>query len=154
MLQVSWVISLTIQHLAIFSKLIHCITACKATSTMARNWRDIVATSSATTSFRFTSWSSSTFRIIQVFMLLPLDFDVLHIIQVFNTHSSGHSHPNEFHVTCKRKQWPIEPSKWWNVICVDINCGRIYFGFVLLNCDVLILTVICVDVMCIDMLVR
>jgi hypothetical protein len=39
------------------------------------------------------------FYIIHVSMFLPLDIDVLHIIQVFNTPSSGNSHPNELHDT-------------------------------------------------------
>jgi hypothetical protein len=33
----------------------------------------------ASTSFRFTSWSSGTFRIIHILIFLPLDFVVLHI---------------------------------------------------------------------------
>jgi hypothetical protein len=50
MLQVSWVVSFTIEHLAILSKLIHCITTYIVNSTITMIWCATVPTSPATTS--------------------------------------------------------------------------------------------------------
>jgi hypothetical protein len=72
MLQVSWLISVTIKHLSILSKLIYCITIGIANSAAARNSSVAVPTSPTTTSLRIISWSSCTFRIIWVFQVIPL----------------------------------------------------------------------------------
>jgi hypothetical protein len=59
-------ISFSIEHLAILSKLIHCITTCIANGTTTRNSGVIVLTSSITTSHRATSWTSGTFSVISL----------------------------------------------------------------------------------------
>jgi hypothetical protein len=69
MLQVSSLISFTIKHLAILSKLIYCITTCITNNAIARIWRVTVPTSPTTTSLRFASWNSVTFCIIWVFQV-------------------------------------------------------------------------------------
>jgi hypothetical protein len=66
-------ISFSIEHLAVLSKLIHCITTCIANDTGARNSGVVVPSSATTTSLQVASWSSSTFSIISVFQLLHFD---------------------------------------------------------------------------------
>jgi hypothetical protein len=63
-------ISFTIEYLAIFSKLIHCIATCIANGAAARNSGATVLTSPTTISLRVASWSSGTFPIIRVFQFL------------------------------------------------------------------------------------
>jgi hypothetical protein len=60
-------ISFAIEHLTIFSKLIHCIATCIANGAATINSGAAVPTSLTTTSLRVTSWSSGTFPIIRVF---------------------------------------------------------------------------------------
>jgi hypothetical protein len=59
-------ISFSIEHLAILSKLIHCIATCIANGTTARNSGAAVLTSSTTTCLRIVSWSSNTLTIISL----------------------------------------------------------------------------------------
>jgi hypothetical protein len=63
-------ISFTIEHLAIFSKLIHCIATCIANGIAARNSGVVILTCPTITSLQVTSWSSGTFPIIRVFQFL------------------------------------------------------------------------------------
>jgi hypothetical protein len=91
-------ISFAIEHLAILSKL-HCITTCIANGAAARNPGAAVPASPTTTSLRVTSWSSGTFSIISVFQLIH--FDVVYLMTVFHTPSSGHSQLNEFDGTSR-----------------------------------------------------
>jgi hypothetical protein len=91
-------ISFAIEHLVILSKL-HCITTCIANGAAARNPGAAVPTSPTTTSLRITSWSFGTFPIISVFQLIH--FDVVYLMKVFHTSSSGHSQPNEFDGTSR-----------------------------------------------------
>jgi hypothetical protein len=63
-------ISFSIEHLAILSKLIHCIATCIANGTIARNSCAIVPTSPTTTSLWVASWSSDMFPIFRVFRFL------------------------------------------------------------------------------------
>jgi hypothetical protein len=60
-------ISFAIEHLAILSKLIHCIAICIANGAAERNLGDTVPSSPTTTSLRIASWSSGMFSIISVF---------------------------------------------------------------------------------------
>jgi hypothetical protein len=62
-------ITFAIEHLAIFSKLIHGIATCIANGAAARNSGAIVPTSPTTTSLWVVSWSSGTFPIIS--LLVP-----------------------------------------------------------------------------------
>jgi hypothetical protein len=82
-------ISFTIEHLAIISKLIHCMATCIANGAAAKTSNAAVPTSPTTTSLQVTSWSSCTFHIILVFQILH--FDVLELIYDFHTPSSGQS---------------------------------------------------------------
>jgi hypothetical protein len=66
-------ISFDIDHLAIFSKLVHCIATCIANGATARNSGATVPSSPTSTSLWVASWSSSTFPIISVFQLLHFD---------------------------------------------------------------------------------
>jgi hypothetical protein len=59
-------ISFSIEHLAILSKTIHCITTCIANGAAQRSSGAAIPTSPTTTSLRATSWSSSTFPIISL----------------------------------------------------------------------------------------
>jgi hypothetical protein len=59
-------ISFSIEHLAILSKLIHCIAICIANGTAARNSGATIPTYPTTTSFWAASWSSGTFTIISL----------------------------------------------------------------------------------------
>jgi hypothetical protein len=70
---VDLIISFTIKHLAIPSKLIHCITTCIANSRAARISSAAVPTSPTTTSLLFVSWILGMFRIIWVFQVIHLD---------------------------------------------------------------------------------
>jgi hypothetical protein len=63
---VDLIISFSIEHLAILSKLIHCIATCIANGTVARNSGAAVPTCPTTTSLRAASWSSGTFPIISL----------------------------------------------------------------------------------------
>jgi hypothetical protein len=56
----------SIEHLAILSKLIHCIATCIENDAATRNSDATVPTSPPTTSFQAASWSSSTFIIISL----------------------------------------------------------------------------------------
>jgi hypothetical protein len=56
----------SIEHLAILSKLIHCIATCIANDAAVRNSGATVPTSPTTTSFQAASWSSGTFTIISL----------------------------------------------------------------------------------------
>jgi hypothetical protein len=97
---VDLIISITIEHLAILSKLIHCIATCIANSAAGRISSIAIPISPTTTSLRFASWSSSTFHTFEFFKsFVSIHFDVLQTIQVFYTPSFGHSHLNEFHGT-------------------------------------------------------
>jgi hypothetical protein len=66
---VDFTISFAIEHLAILSKLIHCIAICIANGVATRNSGAAVPTSSTTTSLQVTSWSSGTFPMIS--LLVP-----------------------------------------------------------------------------------
>jgi hypothetical protein len=92
-------ISFAIEHLAILSKLIHCIETCIANGTAVRNSDTTVPSSSTTTSLWVTSWSSGSFSIISVFQLLY--FDILYLMQIFHTLLSGHSQPNKLNSTLR-----------------------------------------------------
>jgi hypothetical protein len=59
-------ISFSIEHLAILSKLIHCIAKCIENGAIARNSGVTVPTTPTTTSLRAASWSSGTFHIISL----------------------------------------------------------------------------------------
>jgi hypothetical protein len=59
-------ISFSIEHLAILSKLIHCIATCIANGIAARNSGAAVPTSLTTTSFRAASWSFGPVTIISL----------------------------------------------------------------------------------------
>jgi hypothetical protein len=66
-------ISFSMKHLAILSKLIHCIATCIANGAAAKTSNATVPTSPTTTSLRVTSWSSGMFLIICVFQVLHFD---------------------------------------------------------------------------------
>jgi hypothetical protein len=66
-------ISFAIEHLAILSKLIHCIATCIGNGTAARNLGVAVPSSPTTTLVWITSWSSVMFPIISIFQLLHFD---------------------------------------------------------------------------------
>jgi hypothetical protein len=59
-------ISISINHLAILSKLIYCIATCIANGAAVRNLGVTVPTSPTTTSLQAASWSSSTFPTINL----------------------------------------------------------------------------------------
>jgi hypothetical protein len=65
-------ISFAIDHLA-NKLLIHCIATCIANGTAARNLGVAVPSSPTTTSLWVASWSSDTFPIFSVFLLLYFD---------------------------------------------------------------------------------
>jgi hypothetical protein len=66
---VNLTISFTIKHLAIFSKLIHCIATCITNGVAARNSGAAIPTYPTTTSLQVASWSSGMFPIIS--LLVP-----------------------------------------------------------------------------------
>jgi hypothetical protein len=57
-------ISFAIEHLAMLSKLIHCIVICIANDTAPRNSNVAIPSSPTTTSLQVASWSSGMFPII------------------------------------------------------------------------------------------
>jgi hypothetical protein len=92
-------ISFTIEHLAIFSKLIHCIATCIANGAAARNSGATVQTSPTTTSLRVTSWSSGAFLIIRVFQFLHFHSFSCSLIDV------GCSYTRLQSLTVERARW-------------------------------------------------
>jgi hypothetical protein len=89
-------ISFAIEHLAILSKLIHCIATCIANGATARNSGVAFSTSPTTTSLRAASWSSGMFPIIS--LLFP-SFSFIFMLFFNRCRISIHSAPVTQHQT-------------------------------------------------------